>query len=122
MDRHVISISIIGGASMDLSQAQLAAPEVTLTKVSLIGGVWVKVPQGIRVQTSGFSLIGGTMIVGGPEPGPGAPVVRIRAFSVIGGIHISRSAPSQQSQQSQQDYRDRRQHRLERRRARRASR
>lgn len=100
MDRHVIAISIIGGASLDLSQAQLAAPEVTLTKVSLIGGTSVTVPQGVRVQVSGFSLIGGTSIAGGPEPGPGAPTVHIRAFGLLGGVSISRSRPSPQSQQS----------------------
>ena len=38
MDRHVIVISLIGGTRLDLSQAELAAPEVTLTKVSLVAG------------------------------------------------------------------------------------
>ena len=38
MERSVIVVSLIGGADLDLSQAQLAAPQVTLTKVSLLGG------------------------------------------------------------------------------------
>ena len=92
MDRHVIVISIVGGTRLDLSQAQLAAPEVTLTKVSLVGGVRVWVPAGIRVEVSGFSLIGGTRVQGGPEPGPGAPTVHIRAFSLVGGVRIRRGA------------------------------
>lgn len=116
MDQHVIAVSLIGGASLDLSQAQLAAPEVTLTKVSLLGGVWVQIPQGIRVQVSGFSLIGGTEIAGGPEPGPGSPIVRIRAFSLLGGVRISRSVPSRQSQPAEQDRWDRRGRRRHRRR------
>ena len=37
MDRHVIVISLIGGTRLDLSQAELAAPEVTLTNASLAG-------------------------------------------------------------------------------------
>jgi hypothetical protein len=111
MDRHVIAVSLIGGASLDLSQAQLAAPEVTLTKVSLLGGVWVQIPQGIQVQVSGFSLIGGTTIAGGPEPGPSAPVVHIRAFSLLGGVRISRSVPSQRAQAFDQDRWGRRRHR-----------
>lgn len=108
MDRHVISISIVGGARLDLSQAQLAAPEVTLTKVSLVGGVWVEVPQGVRVQVSGFSLVGGTRIAGGPEPGPGAPTVRINAFSVVGGVHITRSGAAQSHGDDRWDRRERR--------------
>jgi hypothetical protein len=97
MNRHVIVVSLAGGARLDLSQAQLAAPQVTLTKVSLVGGTRVTVPPGIRVEASGFSLIGGTRIDGGPEPGPGAPTVRIRAFSLVGGIRIHRSALPERS-------------------------
>jgi hypothetical protein len=91
MNRHVIVVTLIGGAQLDLSQAQLAAPQVMLTKVSLVGGTKVTVPPGIRVEASGFSLIGGTRIDRGPEPGPGAPTVRIRAFSLVGGIRIQRN-------------------------------
>ena len=88
MQRHVIVASIVGGARIDLSQAQLAAPEVTLTKVSLVGGTRITVPPGIRVEASGFSLVGGTRVEGGPEPGPGAPTVYIRAFSLVGAVRI----------------------------------
>lgn len=108
MDRHVIAVSLIGGARLDLSQAQLAAPEVTLTKVSLVGGTWIEIPQGIGVQVSGFNLIGGTRIDGGPQPGPGAPMVRIRAFSLVGGVHISRSTTAQQAPSTGWDRRERR--------------
>ena len=66
MERSVIVVSLIGGADLDLSQTQLAAPEVTLTKVSLLGGVSIGVPPGIRVDASGFSLIGGTSVDAGP--------------------------------------------------------
>jgi hypothetical protein len=93
MDRHVVVISIVGGARLDLSQAELAAPEVTMTKVSLVGGVRVQVPAGIRVEVSGFHLVGGTRVQGGPGPGPGAPTVRIRAFSLVGGVRVGRGEP-----------------------------
>jgi hypothetical protein len=94
MPRHVIAVSIVGGARLDLSQAQLAAPDVTLTKVSLVGGTRIEVPAGVRVDVSGFSLVGGTRVAASPEPGPGAPTVHIRAFSLVGGVRIRRSTPS----------------------------
>jgi hypothetical protein len=94
MDRHVVVASIIGGADLDLSQAELAAPEVTLTQVSILGGVQIKVPPGVRVDRSGFSLVGGTRVGGGPEPGPGAPTIHIRAFSLLGGVQIERGRPA----------------------------
>ena len=99
MDRHVIVVSLVGGARLDLSQAQLAAPQVMLTKVSLVGGTKVTVPPGIRVEASGFTLIGGTRIDAGPQPGPGAPIVRIRAFALVGGIRIRRSGTSERLRQ-----------------------
>jgi Domain of unknown function (DUF1707)/Cell wall-active antibiotics response 4TMS YvqF len=91
MERHVVVVSVIGGTELDLSQAELAAREVTLTQVSLLGGAEISVPAGIRVQASGFSLIGGTTMEGGPEPGPTAPTVHVRAFSLIGGLRIHRA-------------------------------
>jgi hypothetical protein len=94
MERHVIVASVIGGADLDLSQAELAASEVTLTQVSLLGGVHITVPPGVRVNRSGFNLIGGTRVGGGPEPGPGAPTIHIRAFSLLGGVHIDRGRPA----------------------------
>jgi len=93
MARYVIVASIVGGASLHLSEAQLAAPEVTLTTVSLVGGTRIMVPPGIRVEVSGFSLAGGTRVEGGPEPGPDAPAVYIRAVSLVGGVRIHRSGP-----------------------------
>jgi hypothetical protein len=112
MERSVIVVSLIGGADLDLSQAQLAAPEVTLTKVSLLGGVSIAVPPGIRVDASGFSLIGGASVDAGPEPGPGAPTVHIRAFSLLGGTRIYRGGPASQREGpaggSQMDWRSRR--------------
>ncbi len=114
MDRHVIVISLVGGTRLDLSQAQLAAPEVTLTKVSLVGGVRIGVPAGIRVEVSGFSLIGGTRVEGGPEPGPGAPTVHIRAFSLVGGVRIGRGALAPPSEADRRSGRRARRDRLTR--------
>ncbi len=112
MERNVVVVSLIGGADLDLRQAQLAAPEVTLTKVSLLGGVSIGIPPGIRVDASGFSLIGGTSVDAGPTPGPGAPTVRVRAFSLLGGTRIYRGEPASQregpAEASRMDWRSRR--------------
>ncbi len=97
MGRHVVVIALIGGADLDLSQAELAARDVTLTKVSIIGGVHARIPHGIRVDASGLSLLGGTSVEGAPDPGPGAPTIHIRAFSIIGGIRIRRGSSGRRS-------------------------
>ena len=82
-----VGVSLIGGASLDLTDAEFAAPEVVLTRVSLIGGIDAKGPAGGRVEVEGFSLLGGHS-VRLPPPAPGAPVLRLRLFSIIGGVSV----------------------------------
>lgn len=86
--RHTVAIGVLGGVDVDLSEAELAAPEVVITKVSIIGGVSVRVPPGMRVEVSNFSVLGGRNVnLGGPLA-PNAPVLHIRSFSVIGGVNV----------------------------------
>jgi DUF1707 SHOCT-like domain len=86
--RHTVAIGILGGVDVDLGEAELAAPEVMITKVSIIGGVSVRVPPGMRVEVSNFSILGGRNVnLGGPLA-PNAPVLRIRSFSIIGGVNV----------------------------------
>jgi hypothetical protein len=89
--RHTVAIGILGGVDVDLGEAELAAPEVMITKVSIIGGVSVRVPQGMRVDVSNFSILGGRDINVGGRLAPNAPVLRIRSFSIIGGVNVRES-------------------------------
>jgi Domain of unknown function (DUF1707) len=82
-----VGISLIGGADLDFGGAEFPAPEVELSRFSLIGGISAKVPAGVRVEVSGFTLLGGHS-VRLPEPVPGAPVLRLRLFSIIGGLSV----------------------------------
>jgi hypothetical protein len=89
--RHTVAVTLIGGVDVDLSEAELAAPEVMITKVSVIGGVSVRVPPGMRVEVSNFSILGGRNVnLGGPLA-PTAPVLHIRSFSIIGGVNVRQS-------------------------------
>jgi hypothetical protein len=89
--RHTVAIAVLGGVDVDFSEAELAAPEVMITKVSIIGGVNVRVPPGIRVEVSNFAIIGGRNVnLSGPLA-PNAPVLHIRSFSIIGGVNVRES-------------------------------
>ncbi len=87
----LVSVSVIGGADLDLGDAELTTPVVTLTQVSVIGGTRVLVPEGIEVEVTGCCLLGGRRIDVDPPGDPGAPVLRIRAFSIIGGVEVGRA-------------------------------
>ncbi len=91
MGREIVSIALIGGVKLDLREAQFASPEVTITKISLIGGVRIAVPAGVRVEVSSFSLLGGRRIDVDERISPGAPVLYIRSFGLIGGVRVMRT-------------------------------
>jgi hypothetical protein len=62
-----------------------------ITKVSIIGGVSVRVPPGMRVEVNNFSILGGRNINLDSPLARNAPVLRIRSFSIIGGVDVRES-------------------------------
>jgi hypothetical protein len=53
--------------------------------------VSVRVPPGMRVEVSNFSVLGGRDINLGGLFAPNAPVLHIRSFSIIGGVNVRES-------------------------------
>lgn len=90
MDRHLVSLSVLGGANLDLRQAQLATAEVKLTKVAMLGGVTLCVPPGVRVVIEGCGLLGRRKVVVAEATGKDAPTLRVRAYSLLGGVTVAR--------------------------------
>ena len=87
--RRLVSLTLIGGSDLDLREATLSGPEAEITMIALIGGGDVIVPEGVAVETSGFTLLGGDDVkLSGPAPPAGAPTVRIRSFCLIGGTDV----------------------------------
>ena len=60
VERRLVFIAVIGGMNLDLREAQLTAPEVVVTAVSVIGGLNLIVPPGSawRLITSASSVAG----------------------------------------------------------------
>jgi hypothetical protein len=86
--RDTTAITLIGGLKLRLAAAELAAPQVTVTHLCLIGGADVRVPPGVRVEVTGFTLLGGRRITVEDPRDPGAPTLRLRCFSLIGGLRV----------------------------------
>ena len=82
-------VNIMGGADLDLRDALIDSNETVITVVSVMGGSDIIVPEGVEVELGGIALMGGNDLkVEGPRPRPGAPVVRVRAFSLMGGTDV----------------------------------
>lgn len=95
--RRETAVAVFGGVELDLREAELPR-EVRLTAVAVFGGIDVTVPEGTRVEFSGFAVLGGRNVEDGdPIAAPGGFVLRVHAVAVFGGVNVKvrggRSAP-----------------------------
>lgn len=86
-------VAFMGGADLDLTQAQFAAREVTITINAIMGGADIKVNPHTHVVMEGVGIMGG---YSGPsdkvpaELDENSPVLHIRGFAIMGGVSVSR--------------------------------
>lgn len=84
----------MGGDEIDLRDAELEGGGLTLNAISIMGGANIYLPDTVDVEVGGISIMGGNEERGAlSRPRPGAPVVRIRTYNLMGGITVWRLPP-----------------------------
>jgi hypothetical protein len=89
------SLAIMGGVEIDLREANFAEAETVIHVFALMGGIEVKVPEGVVVHVDAIGIMGGvdgdSAEASNPvTDGVTVPVVRIVGLAVMGGIVVSR--------------------------------
>lgn len=88
---RLTTIAVMGGNDLDLRHAELDGDDITILAFAVMGGMDIYVPDTIEVEVGGFALMGGNGERGSVRaPRPGAPRVRILAYSLMGGIDVWR--------------------------------
>jgi hypothetical protein len=88
------AVAIMGGDEIDLREAEIEGGELVVNLFALMGGATIYIPDSVEVEVGGFSLMGGNTEIGSRRrPRQGAPVIRIRAYNVMGGATIFRTPP-----------------------------
>jgi hypothetical protein len=88
------AVAIMGGDEIDLREAEIEGGELTLNLFAVMGGANIYLPDSIDLEVGGFSLMGGHEEVGSQRGArPGAPVVRVRIYNLMGGATIYRLPP-----------------------------
>lgn len=92
---HTIAVAVMGGVEVDLRHAQLATDELQITAIAWMGGVEIIVPPGVEVEMTGFAFMGGKSNAVPDLPDDRAPLVRVRAFALMGEVEAKTKAPKE---------------------------
>ncbi len=94
LSEHLRVVAVFTVRTLDLGSAQAEAPESLITIVTAFGGASIIAPQGVAIQLSGSALLGGRNDNRAEVPPfSGSPLIRIRAFSLFGGVRIEDRVP-----------------------------
>ncbi|MGE5674091.1 MAG: LiaI-LiaF-like domain-containing protein [Mycobacterium leprae] len=90
-------VAVMGGAKLDMSQAGLPERGVLLDVHALMGGVEIRVPEGVGVMVEWTGFMGGVSLFGKGDgalfdrkelTGGEGPQIRVRARTIMGGVDI----------------------------------
>ena len=96
-------VCVMGGAEIDLREAEFDGPELHITCVCIMGGASFIVPEGIEVDLGGFAFMGGKDAKLANVPLiPGAPRIRITAVCIMGGMDVKSRRPVSEIQAAKQ--------------------
>ena len=81
-----------GTGVVDLRYADFTSTEVEINATSIMGGQTILLPPEVNVEIKGHGVMGGFDHEVDGQGTPGAPTVRIRGFSLWGGVGVRRKA------------------------------
>jgi len=85
---HSVWRAVFGDVVLDLRQAVVAHPRVTIEASTVFGDVLLLVPEGIEVHLRGSSFFGDLRQDAGTDAPPGAPVVVLDGRTVFGDVKV----------------------------------
>lgn len=95
--RKNYSFSVMGGMELDFREALLPPGETEVWIFALMGGAEIIVPPGLMVESDGVAIMGGFEHTeeAPVSADPNAPYLRIRGFTVMGGVNVSIRYPGE---------------------------
>jgi len=86
--RRLRVVAIMGGVQLDLREAELPPGVTEIRAFIFMGGLDVRVPPGVRLETDGVAIMGGfeEKLLDAGATGRDAPVVRVTGIAIMGGV------------------------------------
>ena len=82
--------TMFGGVELDFCDADLLEGTSELDVIAIFGGVEIRVPPGIHVETRGLGIFGSFSHLHQRADEPDAPVLRIKGLALFGGVEVKR--------------------------------
>ncbi|MFG1710881.1 DUF1707 domain-containing protein [Nonomuraea sp. M3C6] len=99
IDQELGAVAVMGDVLLDLREAEVRTNTVDIMAVSVMGDVKIIVPDGVNVDLDGVAVMGDKKVdVLEAAPGMNVPVVRVKAYAVMGDVKVigdSRAQPLQ---------------------------
>lgn len=95
--KKLTTFALWGGGVIDLRYADFTSTEVEIHACSIMGGQTILLPPEVNVEIDGHGVMGSFDQQVSGEGSPGAPKVKIRGFSLWGGVGIKRKNRKAQS-------------------------
>lgn len=87
---RMTTFTLFGGGVVDLRYADFTSSEVEIHAYSILGGQTILLPPEVNVEIDGHGVMGGFDNDIDGDGTPGAPKVKIKGFSLWGGVGIKR--------------------------------
>ncbi|MFC4590412.1 DUF1707 SHOCT-like domain-containing protein [Sphaerisporangium corydalis] len=89
VDQEIGAVAVMGDVTIDLREAEVRSNEIDIVATAVMGDVKIIVPDGVDVDLSGVAIMGDKKVnVMEAPPGQNVPVVRVRAYAVMGDVKI----------------------------------
>jgi hypothetical protein len=89
-------LAVMGGANLDLREAEFSAAEVTFVVNAIMGGADIVVGPDVNVVVEGIGIMGGFSGPSSRHPAeltPDSPTVRVKGIAFWGGVNVHRKPP-----------------------------
>ena len=81
-------MTILGGTELDYTEAEMPPGVTEVDIFCLLGGADITVPPGVNVEVDMVPILGGVDNKSEVSEDPDSPTIRIRGFTVLGGLDI----------------------------------
>ncbi|MBO3748177.1 DUF1707 and DUF2154 domain-containing protein [Streptosporangiaceae bacterium NEAU-GS5] len=89
IDQELGAVAVMGDVTLDLREAEVRGNVIDIVATSIMGDVKIIVPDGVDVELSGVAIMGDKKVkVIEAPPGQNAPIVRVKAFVLMGDVKV----------------------------------